>query len=147
MPSTTMRSWRSLSKKMADNAQSNGPLEAVAAEVRAAVEHLVTEDDTPKDIFSDKQQLRAYRIEGPDFRRLDGPIWFPHVGLGLALWRGKHEFVESTWLRWVDAAGLPLPTGCAVAETLRLRADAEGERTEAVSQTPQGTNLPLPGTK
>ena len=42
---------------------------------------------------------------------MDGPIGFPNIGLGLRIWQGRYEDRDNTWLRWVDAEGVPIPTG------------------------------------
>ena len=231
---------------MATDAISNDELEAIATELRAAVENLVTEDDVPVDnVFSEKQQrllteplfsswqgpgqaaavrghgerglffalrrpplvpdvllslgvklpadihlkhnrsyfvweygkapevvieivsnreggedtdklatyaeigIRYYVIHDPDqilgteslrvsvsrmsFHKLDEPIWFREVGLGLGLWQGRYEDMEATWLRWVDATGTPVPTGSERAEAERQRAEAERQRAEQLA--------------
>ena len=46
-----------------------------------------------------------------EYRRMDEPIEFPDIGLGLRLWQGRYEGHDNTWLRWVDADGVPIPTG------------------------------------
>ena len=77
--------------------------------------------------------LRVYRLEGLRFHRLDEPIWFSEVGLGLSLWQGCYEDMDATWLRWVDAAGTPVPTGRERAEAERQRADEERQRAERLA--------------
>ncbi len=54
---------------------------------------------------------------------MEGPVWFPDIGLGLNLWQGRYDDCDSTWLRWVDAEGVPVPTGHERAEAERQRAD------------------------
>ena len=77
--------------------------------------------------------LCVYRLEGLSFHRLDEPIWFREVGLGLALWQGRYEDMDDTWLRWVDATGTPVPTGCEGKQAEQERAEAEHERAERLA--------------
>lgn len=78
--------------------------------------------------------LRVYGLEGLRYHEMQEPIWFPEVGLGLRLWQGWYEDLDSTWLRWVDAEGKPVPTGRERAESERQRADAGWQRAEAERQ-------------
>ncbi len=77
------------------------------------------------------EELRVYRLEGLSFHRLDEPIWFRDVGLGLGLWQGRYEDLDCVWLRWVDATGTPVVTGRERADAERERAEVERERAEA----------------
>ena len=56
------------------------------------------------------------------------------MGLGLKLWRGRYEDLESTWLRWVDADGNPIPTGAERADEEKRRADEEKRRAERLDE-------------
>ncbi len=76
------------------------------------------------------EELRVYRLEGLSFHRMDAPIWFADVGLGLSLWQGRYEDMDDTWLRWIVATGAPVPTGWERAEAERQRAEAERQRAE-----------------
>ena len=76
-----------------------------------------------------------------EYRRMDVPIWFPDVGLGLGIWQGRYEDHENFWLRWVDVDGTPIPTGreraesqLKLVETERQRADSERQRAETERQ-------------
>ena len=76
---------------MATDTTSNDELEAIAAEVHAVVETLVTEDDTPVDnVFSEKQQRL---LTEPLFTSWPGPgeeqpfVAMANVGLFYALRR------------------------------------------------------------
>jgi hypothetical protein len=62
--------------------------------------------------------LRGYRLDATEFHRMDEPLWFSGVGLGLRIWQGRFEDLENTWLRWVDASGKVIPTGSERAELL-----------------------------
>jgi hypothetical protein len=66
--------------------------------------------------------LRAYRFDGLEFQKMEGPVSFPDVGLGLLVWNGRYEDHDNTWRRWVDAEGRPVSTGRERAESERLRA-------------------------
>ncbi len=55
--------------------------------------------------------LRGYHLDATEFHKMDEPLWFPGVGLGLRIWHGSYEDHDNTWLRWVDAGGTPIPTG------------------------------------
>jgi Uma2 family endonuclease len=78
--------------------------------------------------------LRAFRLDGMRFRRMEEPVSFPDIGLGLRIWQGRYEDLDDTWLRWVDAQGVPIPTGREGMEAERQRADAERERADAERQ-------------
>ena len=62
--------------------------------------------------------LRVYRLVEGEYQRMDEPIWFPKLGLGLRVWQGTFEDWDNAWLRWVDAEGMPIPTGHERAERL-----------------------------
>ena len=63
--------------------------------------------------------LRVYRLVDGEYRRMEEPIWFPRLQLGLRLWQGAYEdWDDTTWLRWVDAEGTPIPTGLERAKQL-----------------------------
>jgi Uma2 family endonuclease len=64
------------------------------------------------------EALRAYRLEALTFHKMDQPVWFPDVGLGLQIWHGRYEDHENTWLRWQDREGRVIPSGKERAERL-----------------------------
>ena len=76
------------------------------------------------------EALRGYRLDAVEFRRMDEPLDFPSIGLGLQLWEGLYEGLGSTWLRWVDARGVPILTGQERAEAERQHAEDERRRAE-----------------
>jgi hypothetical protein len=85
--------------------------------------------------------LRGYRLDWPNYKRMEEPLWFPEIGLGLRLWQGHYEDLDELWLRWVDASGVPIPTGYEGIEAERQRAesaeqqaDAERQRAESAEQ-------------
>ncbi len=64
------------------------------------------------------EELRVYRLEALKFQRLEEPVWFPDVGLGMRIWDGRFEDLDCSWLRWVDSTGKPVATGRERAEQL-----------------------------
>jgi hypothetical protein len=78
--------------------------------------------------------LRAYRLQGLALQKMDGPVWFPEVGLGLRVWQGRYEDHENTWLRWVDEEDQPIPSGRERADMERQRADSERQRAERLAE-------------
>jgi Uma2 family endonuclease len=87
----------------------------------------------PDRMLSD-QPLRAYQQDAAGYRAMTEPLWLPGVELGLRLWEGRYEDLDATWLRWVDAAGAPIPTGAERAEQERQRAEQEHQRAERLAE-------------
>jgi Uma2 family endonuclease len=56
------------------------------------------------------------------------------IGLGLTLWQGSFEGVNTEWLRWCDPEGQVLPTGEEKAALEHQRAERERQRAEAEYQ-------------
>jgi hypothetical protein len=81
--------------------------------------------------------LRSYRLEGLTFHKMDEPVWFSDVGLGLQLWQGRYEDLEDVWIRWVDAEGRLIPTGSERAEAERQRADRLAEQLRRLGVEPE----------
>jgi Uma2 family endonuclease len=80
------------------------------------------------DRLLNSEMLRVFRLREGEYYKTEEPIWFSNVGLGLRLWQGRFEECDETWLRWVDAKGIPVPTGQERAEAADERADAAEER-------------------
>jgi Uma2 family endonuclease len=80
------------------------------------------------------QVLKVLRLQVDRYEPLEEPYWLPHVGLGMKLWEGRYEGVESKWLRWVDAGGNPILTGAERAEQEHQRAEQEHQRAEQERQ-------------
>jgi Uma2 family endonuclease len=80
--------------------------------------------------------LRFYRLEAMEFRKLDEPVWFPEVGLGLRVWEGHYEDMDAKWLRWFDAAGALVPTGLERTEIADARAERLAERLRQLGVDP-----------
>ena len=73
------------------------------------------------------EALRVYRLEGMSFHRLDEPIWFPEVGLGLAL--GK--VATRTWTTRGCTGSMPTARRCP--------RDAKGKQAERRARRPSGS--------
>jgi hypothetical protein len=81
----------------------------------------------------EKGPLRVYELHAGKYRQID-PGWLPEVGLGLTLWDGQYEGVDTTWLRWCDKEGKVILTGAERAEEERRRAEEERQRAEEARQ-------------
>jgi hypothetical protein len=78
--------------------------------------------------------IRVYQRQGGTYQPLPRPWFFAEVGLGVDLWEGRFEDVETTWLRWYDRDGQVIPTGAERAEAECQRAEAERQHAEAERQ-------------
>lgn len=54
--------------------------------------------------------LRCFRLDGGRYKEIYDTEWLPEIGLGLALWQGLYNGIDSTWLRFVNQDGVLLPT-------------------------------------
>jgi len=82
--------------------------------------------------------LRGYRLDATELHKMDEPLWFPGVGLGLRIWQGRYEEHDNTWLRWVDVDSTPIRTGQERAEAERQRADRLVEQLRQLDVEPAG---------
>lgn len=87
------------------------------------------------DAYLGKQPLRVFARQGVHFLETEERA-LVGVGLGLAIWRGVYDGIETDWLRWVDRTGVLLATGAEAKQAERQRADqaqlqAEQERQRA----------------
>jgi hypothetical protein len=77
--------------------------------------------------------LRVFELQGGSYiPKID--TWFPEVGLGLTVWNGVFEGINSTWLRWRYADGKVMPTGeeiTAIKDVEISRKDVEISRKDA----------------
>ncbi|MGY4612047.1 Uma2 family endonuclease [Thermostichus sp. OS-CIW-38] len=105
---------------------------------RAGVSHYAVYDRTAG-VASPLRQLRE--LQGSPlalFQRRGGEFvpfastWLEDIGLGLTLWQGSFEVVNTEWLRWCDREGQVLPTGEEKAAPEQQRAEAERQRAEAL---------------
>lgn len=88
------------------------------------------------DTILGERRLHAFQLHGHIYRRSDA-CFVDALGLGLAVWRGRYENVSYDWLRWVDAKGVPLPTGAEATGVERLRveeADAKAKEADAKAE-------------
>ncbi len=90
--------------------------------------------------------LRVYRLVEGEYRKMDEPIRFPKLGLGLRVWQGTFEGWDTAWLRWVDAESTPVPTGRELAESERQLAEFERQRADRLAEQLRqlGVELPKP---
>lgn len=80
-----------------------------------------------------EQMFRLYRLENDRYIQIDS-YWMPEIELGLKLWRGRHQGLLDTWLRWCDRDGNPIPTGGELARRERRRSQQERRRAEQEQQ-------------
>jgi len=119
--------------EVVSNREGGEDAEKLAAYARVGVRYYVIFD--PEGLLG-AEVLCVYRLEALRFHKMDGPIWFPDVGLGLRIWQGRYEDLDNTWLRWVDAEGAPIPTGRERAESERQRADRLAEQLRQLGVEP-----------
>ncbi|MGY2711190.1 Uma2 family endonuclease [Thermostichus sp. MS-CIW-28] len=107
---------------------------------RAGVSYYAVYDRTAG-VASPLRQLRE--LQGSPlalFQRRGGEFvpfastWLEDIGLGLTLWQGSFEGVNTEWLRWCDREGEVLPTGEEKAALEHQRAERERQRAEAEYQ-------------
>lgn len=55
--------------------------------------------------------LRLFERRGGHYHPMPEPWFFEGLGVGLCLWQGRFEDLETTWLRWCDSEGKVIPTG------------------------------------
>ncbi len=77
--------------------------------------------------------LAIFQRQGGEFVPFDSS-WLEDIGLGLTLWQGSFEGVNTEWLRWCDREGRVLPTGEEKAALEQQRAEAEHQRAETERQ-------------
>jgi Uma2 family endonuclease len=75
--------------------------------------------------------LALFQRRGGEFVPFES-TWLEDIGLGLTLWQGSFEVVNTEWLRWCDREGQVLPTGEEKAALEQQRAEAERQRAEAL---------------
>ena len=75
--------------------------------------------------------LALFQRRGGEFVPFES-TWLEDIGLGLTLWQGSFEVVNTEWLRWCDREGQVLPTGEEKAAPEQQRAEAERQRAEAL---------------
>jgi len=75
--------------------------------------------------------LALFQRRGGEFVPFES-TWLEDIGLGLTLWQGSFEGVNTEWLRWCDREGQVLPTGEEKAALEQQRAEAERQRAGAL---------------
>ena len=87
--------------------------------------------------------LRVFELQGQSYIPKDDNF-FPEVGLGVTLWEGEFENVNSTWLRWCYPNGSPIPTGDElVAQRDAQLSQAQAQLTEEQTRTKQALLLAI----
>lgn len=76
-----------------------------------------------------EETLRFFRLQDGEYVETKD-TWMPEVELGLTLWCGRYQEVDTEWLRWSDHNGIPIPTGEELAAQERNRAEQERNRAE-----------------
>ena len=94
--------------EVVSNREGGEDTEKLAAYARMAVRYYVIFD--PDELLG-PEVLRGFVLIRLGFRKMDEPIWFPDVGLGLRIWQGRYEDLDDAWLRWVDVGGHAAPHG------------------------------------
>ena len=92
-------------------------------------------------VFDPLQQLgdellRVFGLREGEYVELEEP-WLAQVGLGLTLWEGAFEGVETTWLRWCDSEGNLLPTGAERAAQAEAKAARLAEKLRELGMDPE----------
>ncbi|MBK7200216.1 MAG: Uma2 family endonuclease [Anaerolineae bacterium] len=77
--------------------------------------------------------LHVLQLQGHTYVELPSH-WFAEAHIGLTLWQGDYEGVNTTWLRWCDGEGNLIPTGAERARAEHQRAEAERQRSETARQ-------------
>ncbi len=83
----------------------------------------------PKGCLS-RDELRAYALNGTRYKAID-PGLYSDVGIGLKMWTGEFEGMETEWLRWCDPAGEVIPTGKERADNAKQQAEELEKRANA----------------
>ncbi len=78
--------------------------------------------------------LTVFVLVGDGYEPLPAPIYFKKLGIGLKLWSGTFEGVQTTWLRWADHNSAVIPTGAERANAEQQRANMEQQRANAEQQ-------------
>lgn len=80
--------------------------------------------------------LEVYELRGGRYQRLADP-WLANAGLGLVLWEGTFEGLQTTWLRWCDHEGVVIPTGAEQSASERQRAERLAARLRQMGIDPE----------
>jgi Uma2 family endonuclease len=78
-----------------------------------------------------KRPVRLFRLkEDRLIEDMTANCMFPSIGLGLTIWNGRFEQVDSDWMRWVDLNGNLIATGEELAEAEAIRAEKADARAD-----------------
>ncbi len=88
--------------------------------------------------------LRVYERVRGRYRRMAEPYFFEELGLGIRLWEGRFEDMETTWVRWCDRDGNLIPTGTERAEQEKQRADTAVRELEELKRKLREMGVALP---
>lgn len=83
-------------------------------------------------LFIQDETLRVYQLSLGRYV-VKEEAYLDQVNLGLTLWDGVFEGIQTQWLRWRDADGVLLPTAEESALEERRRADRERQRAERLA--------------
>jgi Uma2 family endonuclease len=90
----------------------------------------------PFGYYSDATPLRVFANSGWEYVALDIAeiTVLQRIGLGLRLWHGEYEGVDTRWLRWCLPDGTLVATGKERADAEHQRADSERQRADSERQ-------------
>ncbi|HJZ94175.1 MAG TPA: hypothetical protein VKE40_25145 [Gemmataceae bacterium] len=77
--------------------------------------------------------LRVFARSGRRYRPIEHDL-IEDLGLGLTVWEGTYGGDMARWLRWIDAAGILIPTGAERATAAEQMADEAARRAKAAAQ-------------
>lgn len=84
-------------------------------------------------LYIQDEKVVVYELQNGTYR-VKSDLLLDAVGLGLQLWEGEFEDVNSEWLRWTDLDGNLIPTGKERAEVAEGRAEVAESRAEAAEE-------------
>jgi Uma2 family endonuclease len=98
---------------------------------RMRVPHYVIHDPW---CYLSEQPLRVLDWWPSEYRPAEGN-WLSEVRLGVTVWKGHYEGLDSeVWLRWCNRRGELLLTGAEIAEAEKQRAEAEKQRADRLAE-------------
>ncbi|CAN0277442.1 unnamed protein product, partial [Phaeothamnion confervicola] len=78
-----------------------------------------------------KSDLKLYHLVDGRYVSMTPSSFMSDVGLGLTIWKGSFEGVDSLWLRFLDSEGNLIPTPDEKSEADAARSEADAARSEA----------------
>jgi hypothetical protein len=128
--------------EIVSNREGGEDTEKLAIYAQIGVAYYVIYD--PQDLLG-QGRLRVYQRRGGTYRLMEPPWWFEEVGLGVTLWEGRYEDETTTWVRWCDRAGNPIPTGAERAEQEHQRAEQASQELERLKAHLRQLGIDPPG--